>query len=221
MTGAPPPPDRRKRKSRAALRESLLGLIATKPYEAITIEDIAERADVARATFYAHYNDKAALLREVCEELVTELGERAAGAAIADRPTYSGGATTELFRHADQHRDLYRLVLSGDGGAAPRSAMITALQDALTDFVSEITHRFDRDPKVPSSVIVPMVVGGLLLAIEKWLNDELEGTPTDLASVLSRTQVNGLEWALGFAQGELVYQPNSDRSTAQDPSPPS
>lgn len=221
MTGTPRPTDRRKRKSRAALRQSLLDLIATKPYEAITIEDITESADVARATFYAHYDDKAALLREVCEELITELGERAAGAAASDRPTYSGGATTELFRHADQHRDLYHLVLSGDGGAGPRSAMITALQDALTDFVSEITGRFDRLPRVPSSVIVPTVVGGLLLAIEKWLNHELEGTPAELASVLSRTQVNGLEWALGFDQGELIYEPNPDRSTAQDPSPPS
>lgn len=203
--------DRRRRKSRAALRQSLLGLIADKPYSAITIEDITEAADVARATFYAHYTDKAALLREACEELVIELGERATVAAAADTPTYSGAATTELLRHAEQNRDLYRLVLSGEGGAAPRNAMIAALQRAVESFVTEFTARFDRQPRVPASLIASTLVGALLLTIEMWLDGRLDGTPADLAAFFARGQVNGLEWALGFEPGDLRYQPRAER----------
>jgi len=214
MTTGPPPLDRRRRKSRAALRQSFLDLIATQSYDAITVDDITEAADVARATFYAHYSDKAALLREVCEELMTELGERAtaAAASASDKPTYTGAATTELFRHADQHRDLYRLVLSGAGGAAPRNDMIAALQGALANFVSQLTDSFDRKPKVPIPMIASTLIGGLLLTIEMWLNHNLEGTPADLATIFARTQVNGLEWALGFDHGDLLYQPNPNSS---------
>jgi len=66
-------PDRRQRKSRAALQQALLTLISTKAYDSITVEDITELADVARATFYAHCKDKPALLMEVSRELVEEL----------------------------------------------------------------------------------------------------------------------------------------------------
>jgi AcrR family transcriptional regulator len=212
MTAGPPPLDRRRRKSRAALRQSFLDLIAARSYDAITVEDITEAADVARGTFYAHYSDKAALLREVCGELMTELGERAAAAAASasDQPTYTGAATTELFRHADQHRDLYRLVLSGAGGAAPRNEMIATLQSNVATFVSELTDSFDRKPRAPISVIASTLIGGLLLTIEMWLNQGLEGSPADLATVFARTQVNGLEWALGFDHGDLLYQPRPD-----------
>jgi AcrR family transcriptional regulator len=207
----PRPLDRRKRKSRAALRQSLLQLIAAKPYDAITIEDITEAADVARATFYAHYHDKAALLREACNELIGELTVRATALAPRDTPTYTGAAIAEVLRHADQHRDLYRLVLSGEGGATPRTELIAALRDAVANVLSGFAHRLGREPRVPMSAITTAFVGALLLTIETWLAEELEGAPADLAVLFTRSQMSGLEWALGFDHGELLLRPHRDQ----------
>jgi AcrR family transcriptional regulator len=206
---APEPPrlDRRKRKTRAALRQALLGLIAAKPYDAIKIEDITDAADVARATFYTHYSDKAALLREVCSELIGDLTERAAAAAPQNTPAYAGAATVEIFREAGEHRDLCRLVLRGEGGVALRTEMIDALRDALAGVLTGFAQHLGREPRVPLSGAATGFVGALLLTIERWLAGELEGKPEEIAAVFVRNQVGGLEWALGFDPGELIYRP--------------
>ena len=54
--------DPRKRRTRVALQHALELLLGTKGFESISVQDIAERADLNRATFYAHYPDKFALL---------------------------------------------------------------------------------------------------------------------------------------------------------------
>ncbi len=52
--------DRRIVKTKTALFEAFLQLLSEKPYEDITVNEICERADIRRATFYKHYNDKLA-----------------------------------------------------------------------------------------------------------------------------------------------------------------
>ena len=103
-----------------------------------------------RATFYAHYRDKAELLREACSELIGELTERATALAPYDTPIYTGAPIVEIFRHAGEHRDLYRLVLSGEGGATPRTDMIAALRDSVANVFSGLANRLGREPRVPS-----------------------------------------------------------------------
>ena len=50
--------DRRIQRTRQSLRTALLTLIKEKGYDAISIEEITERANVGRATFYLHYKNK-------------------------------------------------------------------------------------------------------------------------------------------------------------------
>ena len=56
------PVDRRVRRTHRRLKEALLELIEERDYERITVEEITERADVARSTFYAHFGSKEDLL---------------------------------------------------------------------------------------------------------------------------------------------------------------
>src|SRR5574338_1030565 len=64
--------DRRIQRTRQSLRTALLALIKEKGYDAISIEDITERANVGRATFYLHYKDKEDLLLEEFSEMANE-----------------------------------------------------------------------------------------------------------------------------------------------------
>nr|WP_252263623.1 TetR/AcrR family transcriptional regulator [Paracidobacterium acidisoli] len=57
--------DPRIRRTRKLLRDALSTLLATRSFEAISIQDIAEQATVNRATFYAHYADREALLADL------------------------------------------------------------------------------------------------------------------------------------------------------------
>src|SRR5689334_7087645 len=108
------PLDRRARRTRIMLRDALVDLILEKGYEAITIQDITDRADLARATFYLHFKDKEDLLASSLEELYEELVARTRTLErqgwIPD-PPYSLIA----FEHAQENANLYRVLLNGDG----------------------------------------------------------------------------------------------------------
>ncbi len=61
--------DRRQRKTREAIFRAFTALLAEKDYSRITVEQIIDRADVGRATFYAHFETKDYLLKDLCQEL--------------------------------------------------------------------------------------------------------------------------------------------------------
>lgn len=67
--------DPRALRTRLALREGLMEKVIEKPFRDITINDIADSADVNRATFYLHYEDKYDLLEDVADNLLTEIRE--------------------------------------------------------------------------------------------------------------------------------------------------
>lgn len=60
--------DPRVLRTRQLIREAFSTLLQKKEFDAITIKDIAQRASINRATFYAHYEDKYALLEEITEQ---------------------------------------------------------------------------------------------------------------------------------------------------------
>jgi AcrR family transcriptional regulator len=58
-------PDRRVRRTRQALQDALFTLMTEKGYDAVTVQDTIDRADVGRSTFHSHYADKDELLQGV------------------------------------------------------------------------------------------------------------------------------------------------------------
>src|SRR5512133_4407009 len=70
--------DRRARRTRKQLKEALFALVLEKGYDGVTIEDITERADLGRTTFYLHYRDKEELLLESIDSISEELMEQIA-----------------------------------------------------------------------------------------------------------------------------------------------
>jgi len=70
------PIDRRISRTRMLLQHALNSLILKKDYEAITVQDICDAANVGRSTFYAHYTSKDDLKRKGFEKLHKELVDR-------------------------------------------------------------------------------------------------------------------------------------------------
>ena len=75
---------RRVRKTRAALGNALLELLAERRFDQITVTDIVDRADVGRSTFYVHFADREDLLQGTLDRLRTELREAARTDASED-----------------------------------------------------------------------------------------------------------------------------------------
>ena len=61
--------DRRQKKTRQAVFQAFTSLLEKKSYSAITVQEIIDRADIGRSTFYAHFETKDELLRALCQEI--------------------------------------------------------------------------------------------------------------------------------------------------------
>ena len=131
MTAAPTPPDRRIVRTREALRGALLELIHEKGYDAISVNDLVGRANVARSTFYAHHGGKESVLLDSIGMLREFLAEAQRNArATQNDPADPLGFTLPFFEHLDESRELSR-ILTGSGAAALVNTTFRQMFDRL------------------------------------------------------------------------------------------
>jgi AcrR family transcriptional regulator len=107
--------DRRRRRTRTALLTALLDLIVEKGYAEVTVQDIVDRADVGRSTFYMHFLDKRALLLSGVEELYSFLAQQR---AALEAPTPASarllGYSLPLLEHVQRNVRVCRVLLSAE-----------------------------------------------------------------------------------------------------------
>ena len=108
--------DRRVGRTRALLHQALMSLIQERGFEALSVQDIIDRANVGRATFYAHFDNKEDLLASGIEGLRQSLRERQRRALASSSPGDERllGFSLELFAHGDV-RYARRMVFVGIG----------------------------------------------------------------------------------------------------------
>ena len=101
-------PDRRVERTRRLLHQAIVELIQERGWDAITVQDVCERADVGRSTFYVHFADKEELLIAGFAELRKHLRE----IAVAD-PSKPLAFTRALLEHTHEYKPVYRALLGG------------------------------------------------------------------------------------------------------------
>ncbi|MBR3968491.1 MAG: TetR/AcrR family transcriptional regulator [Clostridia bacterium] len=94
--------DRRQRKTRDAIFKAFTELLSKKDFSAITVGEIIECADVGRATFYAHFETKEFLLKELCEELFCHLFDSMKG-EHSHHHIFNCNAPDSAFLHLFEH----------------------------------------------------------------------------------------------------------------------
>lgn len=100
--------DRRLKKTDQAICHSLMELLTEKPFEKITVKEVAARADIERKTFYLHYDSLETVLAEIEQDLAGELADKLSQLTVAT-PANLLEALDRLMR---QHQDFYRRVLN-------------------------------------------------------------------------------------------------------------
>lgn len=176
--------DRRKQRTRRLLHEALLALIVERGYDDLSIQDITDRADLRRATFYLHYKDKdellIAVLRETFDALARQLEAEASSDALAGK-TYLK-AYRLMFAHVAENAVLYRTILSGQVGAM----VSRSVREYLAGHVQRALSLQDSNSfGLPDEVIAHYVAGVELSLITWWLENE---QPFDIEAMAEMTQ---------------------------------
>lgn len=165
-----PAVDRRVARTRAALHEAMIGLILTTDYEAISVADIVDRANVGRSTFYAHFTDKDDLVRDSAgrlREMMVEHGRAAAGS------DHSGGPfefSRFMFKHTREQLRLYRSLVKGRAGAIILDSLRRVLADFIRDDLRKLRNERNLTPTVPLEAEVQFLVGGFMAMLTWWLD---------------------------------------------------
>ena len=115
---APGSADRRVQRTRRILRDALSTLLQERNWDEIGVQDICERADVGRSTFYAHYADKEDLLQGSLEQLRDFLQEPTSAPPAEDRDVHPALAfCLPMLEHAAEMRPLFHAMVGRRGGA--------------------------------------------------------------------------------------------------------
>ncbi|WP_257452171.1 TetR/AcrR family transcriptional regulator [Archangium lipolyticum] len=170
--------DPRVQRSRAMLRDALLGLIRERGFDAISVQDITERAQLNRSTFYLHYRDKDELLTQVMRDMILELSRRSH--ALGDSPDRLHRTLLEWFQHAAEYPELYHLML-GRSGMRPFAVQLRNILEQLMNLDLERADIPLRMSGVPVSVLNRFLTSAYMGVLEWWLDRRSLHSPEDMA----------------------------------------
>lgn len=176
--------DRRKRRTRKMLGKALQELILEKSYESITIQDITDRADLNRATFYKHYTNKEELLGGFLEIQFDQLVQRIKEETSDDVHKNLKISVTIVFEHAAEYADLYKVLLGPNGQGAVMHRILNYI--ARYDEVWLGKEFADTAMPIPLPILARHFSGSLYSCVTWWLENDMPYSIAYMAEKLEK-----------------------------------
>jgi len=188
------------------LQDALIELASERGFDSVTVGELAERAQVNRATFYRHYQDKYDLVERIFQQAIemlrSDLGPPGQDALNTD-PQNPPERWIKLFGHFAEHRRLYSALLGRHGS----TWFVSRMRDQIINFMEEREQLRDRIPalrhsprqtKVPTKVAVTLMSTLLISTVAWWLERGSEYSPEQIASWFLEIAINGYVHVLGL-----------------------
>jgi len=166
--------DRRVRRTYTLLSTALIDLTLNEGYDNITIRDITDKADVAYATFFRHFEDKDDLLHHTLQTLI----EAIEGLSYDPPEMYDEGL--QIFLHVQQHSDLYRVLLSSRGAHHIIEKLKYSIAGNMLD--SCVPHFKPDMHHVPPELVTYQFASSIISMVQWWLDDGMTIPPETMAS---------------------------------------
>lgn len=181
--------DRRSQRTRQLVNSAMMELLSEKPFKAITVQDILDRAGIGRSTFYSHYYDKedvhASMMEQMLETMNQQLSERHAGQEILP--------SLELFQHIHQDRLHFQAVAGGQTGERLWEMMQTELGKIIEQAL--ISAGEDTSPpSTPLTVVSAYLAGAFLNLLKWWLKAGMPYAPEEMDRIFRQLALPGV-WA--------------------------
>lgn len=194
--------DRRVGRTRELLQKALIDLISERGYDAITIQDIVDRANVGRTTFYLHYNSKDELFMSCHETIVSEFRIGPLHPLSREEllsPKAPPGMTS-AYRHLEDARALLYSIFQGKDGLL----ILRRLRDwSAQEIEANLRAAFaESDSTIPFDVLANYLAGAQIALVQWWLEKRQPHTLENLAQTFHRLQRAAIRDAFGLRDGE-------------------
>jgi len=190
--------DRRVQRTRKLLREALMSLILEEGYDAISIQDITDKANLGRATFYLHFKDKDELLLEVMDEFIQDFFQQVPQLSQAHWRLDDTKAIAKIFDFAADHYDLYRILIMGSGGITASRQLQGTIADTIHACIIEEMETMGVKPIISPDFIANHFAGSLLATIYWWLDNDLPYTVDEMAEMFQKINKNDRDTLMGL-----------------------
>jgi AcrR family transcriptional regulator len=165
--------DPRVRRTRERLRDALVSLTREKGYADLRVADLLGRAQVGRATFYAHYRDKEDLLISLFLDMIDHF-ERI---GLAEEPAAVLPGARQLLRHFAGAREFAR-ALARDG---KMEVLLRACEARLR---RGLENRLPTNCSLPGPIVAAVAAGAFTTTVNVWMSQGSLTPPDQLADAL-------------------------------------
>lgn len=171
--------DRRQKKTRDAIFSAFSSLLSEKNYGDISVQDIIDRANIGRTTFYAHFETKDYLLRDLCEELFGHIIDTAMGLPHAHYHCSCGQASDSVFLHLLRHLQENDLGIIELLSSENNEIFLRYFKENLKRLI--ITQYADRGlfcrSRLPEDYLVNHISSAFVETVNWWLSSGMRETP--------------------------------------------
>lgn len=182
--------DRRSLRTRRLINTATLELLFERQYDAITVQDILDRASIGRSTFYTHYFDKEDVLTSIAEEMLEvfalHFAQRKAGTGIIP--------ALEIFRHVQENNRYFQAMLRGRTGEVLWETAQTALSKTIIQALTADAAA-GQSPIVPLPLVAQYLAGSFLNLLKWWLQAEMPYTPEQMETFFQQLALPGV-WTI-------------------------
>jgi AcrR family transcriptional regulator len=200
-------PDRRIQRTQQLLRDALMELVIEKGYEDISVQDITDRANVARTTFYLHYKDKDELLLSGMAGMYDELLQKHMGDGLAEH-LQNGIMDTDDFEHVAQFAEFYRVMLSSKGSLTFLLGVLRYLENVSMSHILSAMQPEQEASRLPLGMVANMLAWSEAGAMDWWLREGQQYSAEDMERMQYHLCMFGLSWVM-----RLNLQPPEEEST--------
>lgn len=158
--------DRRIQKTRQAIMNTFVDLMTEKGFDKITINDIADRANINRGTVYLHYTDKFDLLDKCIESYVEPLLQHCANTADTNTNAIE---LQSIFEYLEKNFTIYKLLLSKEGAGFFRNRLYAIIAQSLT----EVVPLKPENKAFSNGVTIHFLASGFIGVLEWWVNNSM------------------------------------------------
>lgn len=188
-------------RTKKMILEAFFSLVEEKGYEAVRIQEIAKRAMINRATFYAHFKDKDDLYEYIfdlaIDAFISVLDQETAIQKGHLNVKYVETLLTKIYQNIQKNQNFFLTVIDHRSNELLRKKLEEILYVKYADTFS-LLKITENDIEVPIDFIIEYMTSIFVGTLRWWITSQTEMKPNDLARLVIKLVGNGHLTVLGI-----------------------